>query len=300
MAATPISISLVKTTAGRKDGVFTAQLTWSLHVSVAETEVEMLADVIASLFPDLPVEGETYPGKTLVTCRGVKVERIEGGYYKYVADYSDENSFEEDRGTNENPLLDRPRIRPVGGMQSRSITRDRDDEGILNSANDPILQSMDDNIVGFQITQNVAEIPSYAFSLRNTCNSAPITIGGIPVSTNAARYVLPNSWLSDPKKRNDITYYEFSFELLIDERDTHYGYPLDAGFRKTIFDDDFNLIQVAITLDDGSEPSEPVPLNGEGDVLEDPTPDNAVYRIVKKYPEADYSALPGVASNPGP
>lgn len=295
MPATPIEVKLVSTSAARKDGVFTATLTWSLLVDIADLEVEMLADVIAGLFPSLPVEGEAYPGRPLVTCRGVKAEQIEGGQYKYVAEYSDENSFEEDSGTNENPLLDRPRIRPVGGMQSRTLTRDRDDKGILNSANDPILQSFDDNTVGFQITQNVAQIPSYAFNYRNTCNNAQISVGGIPVATNAARYVLPNSWLSDPKKRNDITYYEFTFELLIDERDLHYGYPLDAGFRKTIFDDEFNEIQVAITLNDGSEPNDPVPLDGNGNVLANPTPDNAVYREVKKYPEVDYSVLPGVS-----
>lgn len=280
--------------ATKTDGVFSATVVFSLLVDINSTYYNMLPDVVAAPYIAagiLPIEGYSYPAYPFATVRSVKCKKAEGGIFTYTVEYSDKNSSEE-KSTDENPLLDKPIIKPVAGIITRAITRDRDGNAILNSAGDPILQTMEDNTLSFTITANVASVPAYALSLRNTCNSGPITVAGLLIAAEMARFILPSSWLSEPKARNDISYYELTYELQIDEIDKHYGRPLDAGFRALT-----GLVpekRKTIVNGDGSEPSEPVLLDGEGYVLEDPTPEDAVYLTVKKYPMADYSVLPGV------
>jgi len=282
--------------ATKTDGVFSATVVFSLLVGIDSTYYNMLPDVVAAPYIAagiLPIEGYSYPAYPFATVRSIKCKKGEGGVYTYTVEYSDKNSAEE-KSTDENPLLDRPIIKPVAGTITRAITRDRDGSAILNSAGDPIMQTVEDNTIGFTITANLEYIPAWVLALRNTCNSSPIVVGGLTIGAEMARFILPSGWASEPKARNDISYIEFTYELQIDEIDKHYGRPLDAGFRALT-----GLVpekRKTIVNGDGSEPSEPVLLDGEGYVLEDPTPADAVYLTVKKYPMADYSFLPGVTT----
>ena len=258
--------------------------------------------VVAAFAADLPFEGNRYPGVPLATCRGVscKGDREKRGVYYYTAKYSDENADPEDEepGTDDNPLNDRPIIKPNAGMQQRAIHRDRNDQLIQNTAGDPILQSMDDNIVGLRISVNVASLPLWILSYRNTSNDAPIVVGGLAIDTNMARFILPDDYISERKNRNDIGYHVFTFALDLDERDRHNGTPLNAGFRQRVLDPSkpSGFRSETIVNEDGSEPTEPVALDEfgarfpEGEV----DPDSAIYLSVGRYPEADYSVLPGV------
>lgn len=283
--------------AGRTNGVFTAEVKWKLQIWISSNPLDMLPTAAAAAHAaNLPFEGNTYPGVPLASCRGVKCDLTEdNGVYVFTANYSDENATDEEKGTDDNPLLDLPVVKPVAGMTTRAITRDFDRNAILNTANDPILQSMDDNTIGFRISANVPAVPSWILDFRNTRNASAITVDGLTMDAGMARFILPSDWKSDRKNRNDIWYYVFTFELMIDERDQHNGYPLNAGFQELTFDDDFNYIPIAITRPDGSEPSEPVPLDEDGYVLKDPTPETVLYRETQKYGDADYSVLPGIS-----
>ena len=300
MTATAISQTLARAVAARKKGVFTANVVWTLQTSISDDLIDMVPDRVAFLFlASLPLEGSPYPGVPLATCRGVSCTTTdEAGIYTFTAEYSDENSAEQG-ATNENPLLDLPIVKPLANIQSKLITRDRDGNAILNAAGDPIKQTKEDNTIGFAITANVASIPNYLGALRNTCNDATITVAGLPIVAEAARFILPANWLSSLKNRNDANYYEFNYELMIDEADSHYGYPLNAGFRALFLADDgaggFEYKPGTITEEDGSEPSEPIPLTDTGTKLEAPTPSTVTYREVKKYPLVSYSNLPGVS-----
>lgn len=302
MPTTPIGIpKLKKATGERSKGVFTANVEWEAKVAISSNVFDMLPTAVFEAFGDyFPREGYSYPGLPSCTCRKINCETTDkSGIYSIKAAYSDENAGEKgEKPTDDNPLLDRPIIKPVAGMTSKAMTRDRDNKAILNSAGDPIIQSMEDNTIGFQIQANIASVPLWILDLRNTCNAGGIIVAGLPIPPEMARFVLPSGWLSELKNRNGISYYEFSFELLIDERDRHWGYPMDAGFRAIKAVEDKDGIPrdklTAILEDDGSEPSDPVPLDGEGRRLEDPTPETTVFRIVKKYATADYSVLPGV------
>lgn len=282
-------------TATKTDGVFTATVVWSLKVAIDSSYYNMLPDVVAARYIAagiLPIEGYVYPSYSFASCRSTTCKKGEGGIYQFTAEYSDKNSSEEKKGTDENPLLDLPIVKPTSGMITRALTRDIDGKAILNTAGDPIIQTVEDNTIGLSITANVPYVYSSFLALRNTCNVAAITVSGINISAKAARFVLPANWVSEPKARNDIQYLEFTYELLIDEYDLHYGRPLNAGFRTKT-----GLVPErlkTITNGDGSEISEPAMLDEDGFYIPDATPDDAFFLTVKKYPTADYSILPGV------
>lgn len=305
MPATAIDYELTKWSESRKKGVFTAVVEWTLRTTISATAADMAPSQIAGLFAGLPVEGSTYVGLNalwpLATCRGVTCDQVEGGIYLYRTEWSDENVKDETQATSEDPLDDLPIIKPAGGIKERAITKDRNDEAILNAAGDPIAQSVEDNTINISVTANVAvtsDAESLVLSLRNKVNDAPIQVGRWFIGTNMARVVFGSNFLSEVKRRNEIEYLELNYELQIDERDAHKGVPLNAGFRQKIpVDPEADPIVYTverILADDGSEPSEPVPLDADGAKLADPQPDTVVYLEVLKYEEGDFTALPGV------
>lgn len=319
MASSAVSMTLVKWTEGISKGVFTASLEWDLVFTSDGTITDFAPTAVAALFPSLPVEGTGYSGfnssRPLVSCRSVKCEQIEGGVYSYKTEWSDENAKDDEKSTDEDPLNDLPIVKPVGGSRDRAITRDRDDEIILNKAGDPVAQSVDDNTINLSVTVNVAvadDIESVVLSLRNRVNSAPIQVGRWFIGTNMARVIFGSNFLSEVKRRNDIEYLEFNYEIQVDERDKHNGTPLNAGFRQKVWTtsggtpidpgDDPNpgggdiFTVERILNDDGSEPSEPVPLDDFGRKMPDPQPDTVIYLDVKKYETGDFTTLPGVSA----
>jgi hypothetical protein len=282
----------------------------------------MAPSQIAGLFAGLPVEGNAYSTYNaswpLVTCRGVTCEQVEGGVFRYSTEWSDENSKDDEKATDEDPLNDLPIIKPVGGMRERAITKNRDDEAILNKAGDPVIQSIEDNTINIAVTCNVAvdsDVEELVVSLRNRVNSAPIQCGRWFIDTNMARVIFESNFLSEVKRRNDTEYLEFSYLLSVDERDFHRGTPLNAGFRQKVWTttggtpiaptSDPNPATDIYTTetilgDDGSEPSEPVPLDAFGRKLPEPEPDIVLYLDVEKYQEGDFTLLPGVVAWAGP
>ncbi len=304
MTITRRTLSLTSASASTSNGVFTAEVKWTMSVNFDEDVVSVLPDRIAKIWEsELPLTGSPYPGNPFCTCRTVSAKTSNTpGVYEFTAKYSDANSSTEDEdkdgSTNENPLLDSPIIRSMSSMNQRAITRDRDDKAILNTAGDPLKASKMDNTIGFQISQSVAGIPGWLLGMRNSLNDSPIRVAGLYIDTEQARFILPSGWLSEKKSRNDIDYYDFNYEILIDERDEHAAFPLNAGFRELVPGPVFGDPGVlkTITEKDGSEPSDPVPLGLDGLKIENPTPDNAIFQRIDRYELRDFTQLPGVYS----
>ena len=309
MAATAIRYDLTRWSEKIAKGVFSATMEWTLTCTISANVADMAPSQIAGLFAWLPVEGTAYgdynPLWPYTSCRSVACDQIEGGIYKYVTEWSDENAKRNENGddsksTDENPLNDLPVIKPVGGMRERAITKDRNDEAILNKAGDPVIQSVEDNTINIAVTCNVAVdsgVESLVVSLRNRVNIAPIWVGRWYIDTNMARVIFESNFLSEVKRRNGTEYLEFSFLLSIDERDLHKGTPLNAGFRQRVAipaTSPVEYTQETILSKDGSEPGEPVPLTSLGAVLDDPQPDTVLYLEIEKYQEGDFTYLPGV------
>jgi hypothetical protein len=315
MPATAIEYALTKWSEKIAKGVFTATMEWTLNVTISSDVADMAPSQIAGLFDWLPVEGSAYATYNALwpyaSCRSVACDQVEGGVYLYTTEWSDENSKAngedpQSQATDEDPLNDLPVIKPVGGMRERAITKDRNDEAILNKAGDPVIQSVEDNTINISVTANVAVdsgVEELVVALRNRVNEAPIQVGRWFIDTNMARVIFESNFLSEVKRRNGTEYLEFSYLLSIDERDLHKGTPLNAGFRQRVAIPDTDPVeytQETILGLDGGEPSEPVPLTSTGAKMDDPTPDTVEYLSVEKYQEGDFTNLPGVIAWAGP
>lgn len=306
-------------TAGSSNGVWTATVQWTVITDGGDGLNDTLADRVMQAVDNqfrLPAEGTPYPGRPHATCRSIKCDWQKKREYKITASYSDENSNGTDACVAYNPLDDCPIILPVAAMETEAMDRDRDGVAVLNAAGDPVLQTREYNIMGFTVTKNVSIYPDYIRDLRDTCNDAPVRIDGLVFEAETVRFILPSRWTSKRKTRNGFAYREINFELKIDEKDKHYGRPMNAGFRAfyPLLDEEGNRVnesgtplfpdqetiyqrRTIIFGEDGSEPSEPVPLTADtGEVLQNPTPDTVNYLEVKKYPTADYTVLPGVSA----
>lgn len=314
MAITAVGYELTEWTESLEKGIFTATMHWTLKVTISSTVADMAPSNVAAQF-NLPFEGTNYAAFNnryqYASCRGAKCKQISGGVYLYETTWSDENAKRNEDGddsqaTDENPLNDLPIIKPVGGMRERAITKDRNDEAILNKAGDPVIQSVEDNTINIAVTCNVpvdSGVENLVVALRNRVNIAPIRVGRWYIDTNMARVIFESNFLSEVKRRNDTEYLEFAFLLSIDERDFHKGTPLNAGFRQRVAipaTSPVEYTQETILSTDGSEPGEPVPLTITGTVLEDPQPDTVIYLEVEKYQEGDFTLLPGVFAWAGP
>jgi hypothetical protein len=301
---------LIDATDEVSEGVQKVSFTWKFQTSISGTLTDNLPHVVKTLGSlNLATEGTPAPGLPLCTCRSTSLRRGEkNGIYVFTAQYSDkavDNSASSPAAAVQlNPLNDPPVVVPTAGMKQRAVYLDRLGNGLLNSAGDPIIESMDDNTISFQIKSNVpVNMPANVLNFLNTCNHSSIVVGGLTVTANAARFVLPSNFLSEPKTRNGHAYREFTFEIWIDERDKHYAVPLDAGFRERVEvldseGDSYIPPKFAlqkIVMDDGSEPSEPIPLS-EGLRIAEPTPDSVDYLEFKLYPEANYTTLPGISA----
>jgi hypothetical protein len=159
---------------------------------------------------------------------------------------------------------------------------------------------VEDNTINLSVEVNVPADGStemLVLSLRNRVNDAPIKVGNWYVGTNMARVTFGSNFLSEVKRRNDVEYHVFTYELQIDERDKHNGTPLNAGFRQKVEvpgSDPLEYVKERILESDGSEPSEAVPLNDDGTKMDDPQPDTVIFLDVEKYEEGDFTTLPGV------
>lgn len=282
-----------------EDGVFTASVKWKIHVKDATglTWVDLLPDVVATPFVnagELPKRGTQYLN-TQATCRETYADVESNFVYTFTADYSSKNSTEAERGTDEQPQNDRPLINWVASQESRAIYKDRNEQPILNTAGDPIIETRDENIIGVSVKSNVLQVPSWVLSYRNSINNAPFSlINGLTVGTNVARFVLPSGFISEPKERNDTIYYEFTYELHFDEQDLHQGKPINVGKREKIDIGGGNYELRNITNEDGTECTDYVPLDEDGLKIALPTPSNTLIIDVDKYYEKDFSILPGV------
>ena len=198
-------------------------------------------------------------------------------------DYSSEDQLSED------PRNDPAEIDWDGEIYTEPVFKDRDGNAIVNSAGDYFIDpspSREKTHAIARIKKNFGVLPSWWITHRDATNNAPITIDGIPVGQGLARVYRPTA--SKEMERNGIKYREVTIEIHIHKNGWKLE-PLDAGFRKIE-----NGARVQITDANGDEPTTPVPLDGEGDVLSDPTPEDAVFLEFEVDDEIDFTVFPGV------
>ena len=246
---------------------------------------------------NLPSIGSIHATDGLAYCTNLSVKCVSGYTgWEAVANWSTANSVDGSTGLSEDPEQDRHIITWNGSTQNISIYQDRDDNGILNSAGDPLLDVMDSNLLGVTISSNVTGVPSWLLGYRNSINNAAINVGGLAIATGVARIVFPGGFISPAKTRGDYTYYTFSYELIFDEQENHEGKLLDQGYNERFTNINTTNGLRPMTTEEGTVVTEPALLDGSGARLANPTTATAQYITVNKYFQKDFSVLPGVTA----
>lgn len=298
-------VELISASEDESDGEFRAEIRHQIVIGGLGNTDKILylpSRVAALVTPRMSLVGDHYPDKPLVRCVGVHADTTDDpAVYTYDTVWSDRNSSPDGAGTRFNPLNDPPEILPVAGELTTTMTRDREDAAILNTAGDPLLVERTDNILGFKIKQNVPAIPPYLSSVVNSVNDSTFSVYGLAVPPEVARFWLPTDWWSLPKSRNNIDYFEFRFELHLDYRDGHKAWPMNAGlfqlvdFSPSADGSDKRRLEIR-ELGDGSAVSSPVPLDLDGVRLFNPTPEEVFFRETGRYLKASFLDLPGVVA----
>jgi len=239
----------------------------------------------------LPLIGDTYPRDADAYCTSLDVQCVAGWkQWAVTAEYKVTSDAPSNQHT---PIEDPFQLSWSSEIYQEPVFRDVDEKGVMNSAGDyfvdPAPQKSAVQLIA-KIKQNYASIPSTILSLQNTVNANSISIGGLSIDAQLAK--MTRVEVSERKTRGNFHYYTVSFEIHI-KKEGWRPQILDAGLREIDPVDDTKRIH--IKDDDLAEITSPVPLDGEGKRLANPTPDTAVFKKFQIYEEADLSQLPGIS-----
>ena len=218
---------------------------------------------------------------------------------------------EQEAWTQPNPTLRTPRVTGAWEMVSVAAPTDRNGAVIKNSAGqvpDP-RPTADAYLSGYHITDYVSEIPDWYDSYRGrygTCNDNPFRIqlqNGQYKEVEKGCASLRDARHSEYRIENGYGFFELSLTLLLrdpPESDTgQEGWVfdmVDMG-KMAYMEDPDPEIGIVLTLQpilgqDGQPVSEPVLLDGNGNVLADPTYETPVILYWDILAPRDYSILP--------
>jgi hypothetical protein len=225
------------------------------------------------------------------SCRNVKVTQDDGAPRKWTIEATYSSKPIKDNQAEENPLNRPAQIEIETASYRRAIWQDIDGKATLNSAGDYFDPPIEIDVAywTFRVKKNVADIPTWILDYENAVNNAAFTIRGLSVGQYEAK--ISNIRVGDLKIEGDYQYFEFTYQM---ERRREKWIPLkilDQGLR---YKSEANRKHIM----DNSTPPRPVSsprlLDGSGNVLADPTPENAKYREFTVYYARNFSVLPGV------
>lgn len=228
----------------------------------------------------LPRIGTTWTEDSAAWCRSLQVNATDG-WKGWEVTATFDSSYE----ISENPVLDPVAIEWDGETYDEVVTADRDGYAALNSAGDPFINLFRERsrrIVN--VRSNITAVPSWIITAEDAVNSSAFQLDGFTIPTGMAKLGAPR--LGAWQYRNGIRYREMNMTIKLN-KDTWVLAPLDAGFRQFVGGEYLRIVS-----DDGTDITEPVCLNGSGEVLATPTPSTAVYAEINAYPEYDFNSLP--------
>lgn len=212
--------------------------------------------------------------------------------WEVVGNYSSEPFDEEDQEQqdNPNPVLRATVIEWDSELSQEFTARDKDGKAMLNSAGDA-LESIERDDVRWIITltKNFEALPGWVAGYVNKVNSEEITVDGQELAARTCK--LQRLRIPGRRVEGGVSFVEVTAEIAY-RPDTWDVYRLDEGFNA--LDRVGEKYKILIPDEDGEmrEPTEPIPLDGEGSVLFTATEDTAVFRHFKIYKEADFNDLP--------
>lgn len=194
-------------------------------------------------------------------------------------------------GNGSDPLSEPARISWSGENFQQVAVVDIDDNPILNSAGDPydppLMKDFSRPVA--TIRKNIASAPAWILTSHDAINSDEFVIDGLTCEVGKAK--LKRADISEWQYRNGIAYRELTLVIHF-AKDGWTRKVLDAGFRRKYNDTERELI--TLTAEDGTPqyPPGPVPLDGSGVELTDPTPSTCVYNSHDLDESIAFSSLP--------
>ena len=198
------------------------------------------------------------------------------------------------------PTADEVMVSWSSEIYQEPVFTDVNGASVTNSAGDYYIDPVPtrDNVhLIAKIRSNVTSVPAWVLSKQNNVNSGIIVIGGLSIAAGLAR--MSRLEIGERQIRGTTSFYQLSFEIHIHEVGWHLT-PLDVGFRRL---EDGEPVQIrtddtgaTVLFPNGEEPTQPVLLDGAGEVLDVSTlPAGAQYRDHQIYVESDLTTLPGIS-----
>lgn len=234
----------------------------------------------------LPRIGSVHPEDSGAWCTTLRVDNF-APYkgWRVTAEYSSEMELAE------NPTNDPALIRWDSEQFQKPAIFDYNGEAIVNSAGDPFdpPNMMDDSRRVVTVTKNLASVPAWILTYQDAINSGPFTIDGVSVATGLAK--MQRVAVSERQTRNGTSFRTVDFTIHLQKNGWKLE-PLDAGFREREATGTPPELKNIKNPNDDELPGAPVPLDGSGRQLADPTPANCVFLDFDVYEPKDFSILP--------
>lgn len=232
---------------------------------------------------NLPAIGDVYPDDSGAWCMSLNVENTDPWRgWTVTANYSSERELVTD------PTSDPAIITWSSEQFQRPAIFDSAGNAICNSAGDPFdpPNMMDDSRRVVTVSKNVAVVPSWILDYQDAVNSDQFTVDGITVAIGLAK--IQSVTVGERQTRNGVNFRVVTFSIHL-QKNGWLLEPLDAGFREHTYSGTIENIR---NEGDGELPSAPVPLDGAGAALADPSYTNNVFLSFSVYATQPFSALP--------
>lgn len=235
--------------------------------------------------------GEQHPNDILTFCTEASVASENASPWWSLATYTYSSKWE----LAENPINDPAVITWTTEQYQEPLVYDNDHKAVLNSAGDPFdpPYMKDQSRRVCKIIKNVASVPAWFLDYEDAINSDTPTVDGVVLEEGKWKCQRPS--IGKKEYRNGTAFREVQLELHYSKR----GWSteiLDAGFRQITVTGVTLAGLPAYTrsniLTHGQKPTSPVPLNGSGVPIAEPSLSNAVFREFDTYTSLPFSALP--------
>ena len=230
----------------------------------------------------LPIIGNTHPEDANAFCISLQVENTNPwAGWTVTANYSDERTIDD------TPTDDAASISWGSEQFQKPAVFDLSGNLIVNSAGDPFdpPAMMDDSRRVVTVEKNLAVVPTWILDYQDAVNSDAFTVDGVSIGIGKAK--MQNVTVSPRQRRNGTTFRTVTFTIHL-QRDGWLLDILDAGFREKVSGGRRNIKNNG----DGEAPTAPVPLDGNGQPIDDPTPTNCVFLQFAVYKTRPFSSLP--------
>lgn len=247
----------------------------------------------------LPQRYMPHPSNAYLTARRLRADSQSETPLHWIvtASYSSApvSSEEKDKQENPNPVNRKATFDWSTNLYREAVEKDIDDNAILNSAGDyfdpPIERDRSNWVV--TVTKNVTSVPAWLLEYNNCpINESSFTVDGVTVEEKKARLTTIN--ISREQIENDVKYRVLTMQIEF-KKEGWTAKILDQGLRKRLdLAGGWKQVHIEKENEDGelSKVTSPVLLNGEGGVLEEPSPDTSVFLDYELYEPKDFSVLP--------